>query len=202
MKTFTKIATALISLCIASLFTSCQLDDDEEKSTIITGEWWGDFGMFYDYNCHTCNSIHTYYADETRLVFYPSHDYSTHGYGYQKDYYQHGPYKYQYYYFYWEIEDGVLYMDYPHDNYLNAEIYNYHMSDYVFEGRIGEDGDPFCLHKVADISDWTPLYDYDYYYYEERYYWHSVANKACSADSLTSAAEGVVARRGNVYAAK
>lgn len=200
MKSFTKIISVAFSLCIASTLTSC-LDEDEIKSSIITGEWHGDFGMYYDYDCHTCDHVHTYYSAETSLIFYPSHDYSTHGYGYQKDYYDYGPYRTQSYYFEWEMNDGVLYIDYPYDSYLNTEIHNYRMSDSMFTGRIGNNGDTFHLYKVADISDWS-CYGSGYYYYEERYYWHSVANKACSADSVGTTVEGVVVKRGNKYTAQ
>ncbi len=192
MKTFTKILNATITLCIALSFTSC-LDDDEIKSAIITGEWRGNFGMYYDYHCNICHETHRYYASDTHIVFHPSHSYSTHGYGYQSDYYSHGPYSYQYYYFHWEIDDGVLYLNYPYAEELNTEIFDYHINEDVFTGRIGDNGGSFYLYKVADISDWSNCYDSDYYY-EERYSWHSTANKACLADSI----EGIVVRRGNI----
>jgi len=198
MKALTNILRATFALCTALSLTSC-LDDDEIKSSIITGEWRGDFGMYYEYECHTCGHSHTFYSDDTHLVFYPSHNYSTHGYGYQSDYYNYGPYRYQYYYFRWEMTDGVLYIDYPYDSYLNTEIYSYHMTDDVFTGKIGDNGGSFHLYKVADISDWSTCYDHDYYY-EVRYNWHSTANRALSADSIATADNeetGCIIKRGN-----
>lgn len=181
MKTTKYILSAIIALFTTISFSSC--DDDVYESSILTGEWEGDFGMFYDYHCKRCDDIHTYYADYSHLAFFPDHSGATHGYGRQIDYYIHGPYSKQYYHFYWEIQDGVVYLDYPHNPDLSVEICDYKMHHDSFRGRIGDIR--FSLHKVADYDHWNEYGNADYYYYE-RYDWHSY-NRLLPVDSTLEA---------------
>lgn len=192
------ITTKFIGLVVALVtcvgFTSCEWDEDAYESSVITGEWEGDFGMFYDWYCRRCRDYHTYYAEESRVKFFPDHSGATHGYGYQTDFYMEGPYRHQNYYFEWELIDGVLSLYYPYDSNLDVDIFKYHMTRNTFSGRFGHDGEHFSLYKVTDYYDWSPFYDDDcYYYYDERYSWHSVANKACVADDEDM---GYVVKRG------
>jgi len=186
---------AALTACLS--LTSCDWDEDEYKSSIITGEWEGDFGMFYNWYCSRCHDYHTYYADETRVRFFPDHDGATHGYGYQTDYYEDGPYSHQNYSFDWVMEDGILSLYYAYDNTLNVDIYRYSMTKDTFTGRFGKDGETFCLYKVVDYYDWSPFYEDDgcHYYYDERYNWHTQYNKSCDADIDD---QGHVAKRGRI----
>lgn len=190
------IISLLASVFACCTFTSCEWDEDEYKSSIITGEWEGDFGMFYEWECRRCHDVHVYYADETRVRFFPDHDGATHGYGYQTDYYSEGPYGHQNYSFDWVLEDGILSIYYPYDHNLDVDIYKYHMTRDTFTGRFGHDGETFCLYKVVDYYDWSPFYDDDcYYYYDERYNWHLRNNKSLEVGDEE---QGSIVKRGRL----
>ncbi len=204
-----KISTLWIALCTVmatTVLSSC--DDDMSRAMTLSGEWRGDFGMFYEYEYY--GRIYTFNSYDTRLVFYPDYDYATHGYGKQVDYYDQGPYVYQYYYFNWYIDRGDLVLDYPYDPNLNTVIHDYHMSSSTFYGYFGNSNNKFYLRKTADYYDWggfTGNYYYgprDNWYYGYRNY---VKRQPAPADSLspiaplpsdsTAAPQGHIVRRGN-----
>lgn len=204
-----KISTLWIALCAVmatTVLSSC--DDDLSRAMTLSGEWRGDFGMFYEYEYY--GRIYTFTSYDTRLVFYPDYDYATHGYGKQVDYYDQGPYVYQYYYFNWYIDRGDLVLDYPYDPNLNTVIHDYHMSSSTFYGYFGNSNNKFYLRKTADYYDWggfTGNYYYgprDNWYYGYRNY---VKRQPAPADSLspiaplpsdsTAAPQGHIVRRGN-----
>ena len=204
-----KISTLWIALCAVvatTVLSSC--DDDMSRAMTLSGEWRGDFGMFYEYEYY--GRIYTFNSYDTRLVFYPDYDYATHGYGKQVDYYDQGPYVYQYYYFNWYIDRGDLVLDYPYDPNLNTVIHDYHMSSSTFYGYFGNSNNKFYLRKTADYYDWggfTGNYYYgprDNWYYGYRNY---VKRQPAPADSLspiaplpsdsTAAPQGRIVRRGN-----
>ncbi len=206
-----KISTLWIALCAvmaATVLSSC--DDDLSRAMTLSGEWRGDFGMFYEYEYY--GRIYTFNSYDTRLVFYPDYDYATHGYGKQVDYYDQGPYVYQYYYFNWYIDRGDLVLDYPYDSNLNTVIHDYHMSSSTFYGYFGNSNNKFYLRKTADYYDWggfTGNYYYgprDNWYYGYRNY---VKHQPAPADSLspiaplpsdsTAAPQGHIVRRGNRF---
>ena len=204
-----KISTLWIALCTVmatTVLSSC--DDDMSRAMTLSGEWRGDFGMFYEYEYY--GRIYTFNSYDTRLVFYPDYDYATHGYGKQVDYYDQGPYVYQYYYFNWYIDRGDLVLDYPYDPNLNTVIHDYHMSSSTFYGYFGNSNNKFYLRKTADYYNWGGYNgDYDYgsrdnWYYGYRNY---VKRQPAPADSLspiaplpsdsTAAPQGHIVRRGN-----
>lgn len=206
-----KISTLCIALCTVmatTVLSSC--DDDLSRAMTLSGEWRGDFGMFYEYEYY--GRIYTFDSYDTRLVFYPDYDYATHGYGKQVDYYDQGPYVYQYYYFNWYIDRGDLVLDYPYDPNLNTVIHDYHMSSSTFYGYFGNSNNKFYLRKTADYYDWggfTGNYYYgprDNWYYGYRNY---VKRQPAPADSLspiaplpsdsTAAQQGHIVRRGNRF---
>lgn len=197
---------ALCAVVAATALSSC--DEDLSRAMTLSGEWRGDFGMFYEYDYH--GSVYRFDSYDTRIVFYPDYDYATHGYGKQVDYYDQGPYVYQYYYFNWYLDRGDLVLEYPYDPDLNTVIHDYHMYSSSFYGYFGTSNTKFYLRKVADYYDWD-----DYtgnYYYDPRDDWYGgyynyVKGNQAPADTLTrsqapssdgpSSAEGRVLRRGN-----
>ena len=204
-----KISTLWIALCTVmatTVLSSC--DDDMSRAMTLSSEWRGDFGMFYEYEYY--GRIYTFNSYDTRLVFYPDYDYATHGYGKQVDYYDQGPYVYQYYYFNWYIDRGDLVLDYPYDPNLNTVIHDYHMSSSTFYGYFGNSNNKFYLRKTADYYDWGGFTGN--YYYGPRDYWYwgyrnYVKRQPAPADSLspiaplpsdsTAAPQGHIVRRGN-----
>ena len=206
-----KISTLWIALCTVmatTVLSSC--DDDMSRAMTLSGEWRGDFGMFYEYEYY--GRIYTFNSYDTRLVFYPDYDYATHGYGKQVDYYDQGPYVYQYYYFNWYIDRGDLVLDYPYDPNLNTVIHDYHMSSSTFYGYFGNSNNKFYLRKTADYYDWGGFTGKDYYGPRDNWYWgyrNSVKRQPAPADSLspiaplpsdsTAATQGHIVRRGNRF---
>ena len=204
-----KISTLWIALCTVmatTVLSSC--DDDMSRAMTLSGEWRGDFGMFYEYEYY--GRIYTFNSYDTRLVFYPDYDYATHGYGKQVDYYDQGPYVYQYYYFNWYIDRGDLVLDYPYDPNLNTVIHDYHMSSSTFYGYFGNSNNKFYLRKTADYYDWGGFTGNYYYGPRDNWYFgyrNYVKRQPAPADSLspiaplhsasTAAPHGHIVRRRN-----
>lgn len=173
-----KIYTSLMMLAMAlfsvTILTSC--DEDIEEAMMLSGEWTGDFGMYYAYENPYTGRVMEFDASHTNLVFYPDYEYSTHGTGQQIDYYNYGPYTYRYYYFEWKVRNGRVHMYYPDAPELNAVISNYRMTDNSFSGYIG--GVRFSLMKLYDFyrwgeyvggygEGWNDSWNDGYYYYSK-----------------------------------
>lgn len=203
MKKFFNLAMCLMAFVFSGMLTSC--DEDVITANTLSGEWYGDFGMYYNYEYR--GRVYTFDSFDTRIVFYPDYDYATHGWGKQVDYYAQGPYEYQYYDFYWNIRMGAIQITYPYDPALNTTITNYSMSLDRFSGRFGDSTDRFNLRKIADFYDWSP-YGGSYGYYDRAswsgYYY---APTRAESDSLSCGAvtrdgqqvEGQVISRGNRF---
>ena len=177
-------------------FTSC--DDDVDEAMMLSGEWTGDFGMYYEMQDPRTGRWYTFDANETNLVFYPHHEYATYGTGQQVDYYSEGPYAYQYYDFDWEVRNGVVYLHYPYDPELNVAIRDYRMSSSTFSGWIGNVH--FKLYKLRDFywGNYGGGYGYgwnDNWYWGD-YYYSKTRGAAEGAEPNT---EELKVRRGNRF---
>ena len=159
------ITTLSILLLAATAFTSCERDEDVAESMCLSGQWYGDFGMYYEYEYR--GHIYTFDSYDTDIVFYPEYDYATYGYGYQVDWYEEGPYERMSFKFNWEIRDGIIYLDYPRYPEYNARIYNYTLNNDRFTGRFNDSSSRFTLRKIADYYDWS------YYSSWEFHYWYN-----------------------------
>lgn len=123
---------------------------DYNQSKALSGQWTGNFGMYYSYNGRY------YDADFTDVVFYPDYYGATRGYGKQVDWYAYGPYEYIYHKFNWELRDGIVDLFYYHDTDLNTFIRDYKMTNDYFSGYFGNSSDGFRLRKISDYYNWTP----------------------------------------------
>ncbi|MBQ9171325.1 MAG: hypothetical protein IJ219_08715 [Bacteroidaceae bacterium] len=191
---------ASLLIMMSALFLSSCRDMDTDQSMALSGQWRGDFGMFYDYiDGH--GRTYTFDSYDTRLTFVPAYDYATYGRGTQVDYYDYGPYEYQYYKFSWEIRNGYIYLTYDYDHQLDVRISNYRMTNDYFSGVFSNSGTRFNLRKMVDFYNWTPYvniygyrdrnnWDYDYPYYAP----YSRSDAEAPADTVQ--VEGSVARRG------
>lgn len=188
----------MVALAVLSTmaFTSC--DEDVEEAMCLSGEWSGDFGMYYEYRYG--DRWYAFDAHYTNLVFYPEYEYATYGYGKQVDFYRDGPYSHQYYEFYWEVRNGVIYMEYPYDRELNVAIRDYRISSRKFSGWIGDTH--FELYKLRDFY-WNDYYNSggygygwnDYWYWDDYYY--SKTRGAESSGSVGVDEQNI--RRGNRF---
>ncbi len=144
-------------------FSSCN-SDDQDEAMVLSGEWKGDWNMWYidDYGVK-------HYAYDTYLKLVPSSSYSTRGYGIQEDYYRTGRYRYLWYKFNWEVRNGILYLEYPYDHDLDTFIRDYSLSNDYFSGYFGNSSKRFRLVKLTDWYSWTPEF-----YAESDYYGWSV----------------------------
>lgn len=175
MSTLSKILQIAVLACIVLLQQAC-VEDDEKTGSILSGEWYGDFGMCYDhtYINHRGDTItETYFSSETHIIFYPKHGnrYSDSGDGYQCDFYRYGPYERKFYCFDWHVNNGIISLNYIVDSELSTDILDYRIDERmgIFIGRFAGSDTRFTLHKVADYLNWDELRDI---------YWMSVANDA------------------------
>lgn len=176
--------TALLTL---TLFTAC--DEDHAIAYDLEGQWQGDFGMYYEYESH--GRIYRYDSYDTDIRFVPSSSFSTHGYGYQIDWYTAGPYDYMSMQFEWQARNGAIYLHYPYNPDWDAVIYDYRLNDYYFSGYFGDTRIHFSLRKIDGYYDWD-AYDYTYPWP----YWRSAGRDNASTD----ATEGRIVRIGNRWA--
>ncbi len=187
---------SLIFMMAAFSLSSCVDIEDENQSMVLSGQWRGDFGMFYDYiDGH--GGRHTFNSYDTRLTFTPAYSYANYGRGTQVDYYSYGPYEYQYYKFRWSVENGSIYLSYDYDHQLDVRISNYQMTNDYFSGTFSNTGTVFRLYKIADYYNWTPYVntygyggrnDWDYGY---PYYAPQTRSDVEATDSTSNAGEVV-----------
>lgn len=153
-------------------FASCT-DDDTREAIMLSGSWSGDFGMYYIENYH--GREYRYDCYDTDLYFEPAFDYATRGIGREYDYYSDPrcPVEYTYFFFRWEIRDGIIYLTYPHDPQLNTRLSNYRLSSNWLTGVFVETGTSFRLRKIEDYYQGRYWWE-DYTVYDnDRYgYWH------------------------------
>lgn len=194
----------LVSLCLTSVLTSCDTDPDHNVARILSGEWYGDFGMYYTYEHH--GRVYTFDSYDTDIKFFPDHDYATYGTGYQIDYYAHGPYEYQCYSFKWEILDTRIYLDYIDAPELSTCISDYEVVNNHFTGWFDGTDSFFDLVKTENYYDSFDYYYGDGVYYYDRDNWYnryscaSMNNntlKSISIDDDTD--DGHIVERGNRY---
>lgn len=189
----------ILSAIGTTVLTSCEEDPDTLQSMALSGQWRGDFGMFYEYEYR--GRYYTFDADYSDIVFYPDYDYASHGWGKQVDFYYDGPYRYQYYRFYWTIDRGVIYLQYPYDPTLSTGISDYKMNNDRFSGWFEGSDVRFNLYKISDFYDWTPyvdIYGYGTSPWTPSYY----DSRSASAERIVppfDASQGRVIRRGSRF---
>ncbi len=200
MKKFFGMMAALVMTSMA--FISC--DDDVDTSMVLSGDWYGNFGMYYEWeNRH--GEITVYDSYDTDISFYPDYDYATHGYGYQVDYYKYGPYKKIYHSFDWKVNNDDIYIYYHHDTQYNTVIHNYRMTHYHFTGYFTNGTEPFDLEKYGEYYDWDPYWhDYGrdgwgYYWYDNWYYAPTRAAGEATDSISNDDKEGSIVRFGNRF---
>ena len=189
---------AMAGLCL--MFTSCS-DDDTEEAMHLSGQWQGDWGMYYGYTYPNGDYVE-YDSYDTDIIFYPDYEYATHGYGYQVDWYRTGPYQRLSYRFSWTINNGVIFLTYPGYPEYNTSIRNYRLSDRHFTGYFTNSTSPFDLINRLYSSygyvylewGWDGGYYYDGYYYEPYY---AKTRGVEATDSVGKPTEGHVTKIGS-----
>lgn len=190
---------ALILMMSAYVFSSC-VDSDSRQSMALSGEWRGDFGMFYEYE-DRYGRLYTFDSYDTYLTFIPAFKYANYGTGKQVDYYEYGPYEYQYYKFNWSVRNGIVYLEYPYDPGLNTSIRDYRMTDTYFSGYCDGATTPFRLYKMVSYFNWSS-YNSNYGNYGregwERYDPHYAPSSRSGAEAPADSiqAGGTVLKRG------
>ncbi|MBR4783491.1 MAG: hypothetical protein IK023_06345 [Bacteroidaceae bacterium] len=187
---------SLLSIALIAMigFSACNTDDENE-ARVLSGEWEGDWGMFYDYQ-YDNGAIDRFYASNTYIKLTPDHSNATHGTGIQEDYYRSGPYKYRWFKFNWEVRDGVIYLTYPHDHELDVDIYDYQLSNDYFTGYFGDSNSRFRMSKLTDFYYWTPAVYIDSYYGYTLYDYLYSNKYEGTAKSKDFKAEGKVIKNG------
>lgn len=166
---------AMLALCTS--LTSCH-NEDVHESIVLSGQWRGDWGMFYEI-ADRGGRIYRYDSFDTDIVFYPEYNYASYGYGYQVDWYDYGPYERLSFRFTWRVENGIVSIYYPGYPEYNTFIRDYRLDNDYFSGYLGDSGTRFRLSKIRDYYDWSYYYGYDYHFWDWDYYY----GKTRSADS-------------------
>lgn len=194
-----KMMMMAMAMTMTMALTSCEVeiyDDmyvpntpanmDYKQSKALSGEWTGDFGMFYTIVNRDRGQSRpvTYDADYTDIVFYPERYGATYGWGKQVDWYSYGPYEYIYHKFDWELVDGVVNLYYYKDSNLDTFIRDYSMTNDFFEGYFGNSSDRFRLRKIVDHYNWTPYVDT--YSYGDRRDWYEARQMIEFEDSVST----------------
>lgn len=196
MKRLSLTVSIVLAMVCALLTTSC--DEDLSLSMTLSGKWQGDWGMCYDYEYR--GRLYHFDSYDTNIEFFPDYDMATSGYGRQIDYYDYGPYEYQYHFFYWVLRNGVIHLSYPGTPELNTSISEYRMTNRVFSGFFINAADRFTLYKWADYYDWAPYNSY--YSYGMRYdwgYYYAPTRDAGWQQTSEKAVEGQVIRHSNRF---
>ena len=185
-------AFLMASIC---MFTSCVDIEDTNQSMALSGEWRGDFGMYYTY-IDSRGHEYTFDSYDTYIRFIPDHAYANYGTGTQVDYYEYGPYEYQYYHFTWSVNNGVINMYYDYDHDLDTRISNYHMTNDYLSGNFPFSNSSFRLYKVSDYYCWTPYVNT--YGYGARIEWggFSISTRSGVQVADSTQTEGKVLSRG------
>lgn len=162
---FSVAAAALVS------FTSC--DPDESRGMDLSGEWKGNFGMYYEVTCRI-HGVDRFYADQTYIKFLPYENTYAAGTGYQVDYYYNpdSPYDEVYHYFRWQIDYGQIRLYYRDEAEWDTTIRDYSLSHNYFSGYFDYSDSAFKLAKLSDFH-WSYYDDYwnSGYYEHDRYGW-------------------------------
>lgn len=191
------ILNLLLVMVLSCVFASCERDEDTERSMCLSGQWQGDFGMYYVYNYRGYD--YTFDSYDTDIVFYPDYDYASHGYGYQVDWYREGPYSRLSYKFYWDVRDGVIYLTYPGYPEYNADIYRYGLDNDYFTGYFNNGSSRFRLAKIVDYYRWDDYYAWNYHRWDNSSWswngYYSQMRSVKDIDSTGVAAEGSVEGR-------
>ena len=183
--------SAILIAC-ACTFISCDRIEDTNQSMALSGEWQGDFGMYYTYVDR--GRTYTFDSYDTYIRFIPDHPYANYGTGTQVDYYEYGPYEYQYYHFTWSVRNSTIYLSYEYDHSLDTRISNYHMTNDYLTGTFPASNTTFRLYKLSDFYSWTPYVNT--YGYGSRYDWNYEYSATRSADELAADSTGHVLSRG------
>lgn len=178
-KFFFSLSAAIMALLS---FTSC--DSDEMKGMDLSGEWRGDFDMYYEIECPK-HGKDIYYADETYIQFVPDRYTYSEGVGRQVDFYYNrdSPYDEVYHYFTWRIENGKIILIYRHEREWNTVIRDYRLSNDHFRGYFADTNNSFDLIKLIDYR-WNTSYDADGYYEHPRYGYLAPTRVGEAADSV------------------
>lgn len=195
-------AMACTALALGSLNSCVVIDNinpDVEISYSLTGDWNGDFGMYYDYYDRYDRFVCSFASYDTDLSFYPDYNDAPFGYGYQVDFYEHGPYTKIFHTFDWEIRNESIYLYYKGEPELNTIICDYTLGRSRFTGHFNNASSRFTLKKYNDYYDWRGYCsdgnrDGFFYYYRTGWYYddsmYGTRSNVAAIDTAALKADG------------
>ena len=144
---------AMLMLTVLS-FSSCEFyidgeyDGDRSRANVISGEWQGDFGMFYTAVNPFTQRATQFDATHSYILFQSDYWNARRGTGKQIDFYNYGPVRQRYQHFVWEVHGRVLHINNPGEPALNVRIYDYELNNRYFTGYAGNSRFQFNLRKL------------------------------------------------------
>lgn len=146
-------------MALVGLLCLVSCDEDKWTASRVSGDWYGDFGMYYEYQYN--GRTYRYGSWDTKIRFSKT-PFTDHGTGYQVDYYDQGPYRYISYTFHWQVKNHDIILTYPHNPEWNTTIYDYQIANGYFRGYFGDSHTRFNLQSLTDY-DWNKYGSNDFY---------------------------------------
>lgn len=166
---------------------------DRGRARMVSGEWQGDFGMFYRVADPNTGEMVQFDSRNTYVLFQPDYYGARSGWGKQIDFYERGPLARRYHRFRWTVNGGTLQLRYPADHGLDVDIRDYYLSNTVFEGYTGNSNFHFILRKLS-FTGWD-TYSGDYYDYDNTGWSWSISVRGANAEAGADAPLRVVSGR-------
>ena len=190
---------SLLAIMVSAALSLISCDEDVAISNTLSGDWKGNFGMYYDYYDRHGKYVETFDCYDSDIRFLPDYEYATHGIGYQVDYYDFGPYRRMYHTFDWDVRNENIYLHYHGESEYDTVIRDFRMTNRYFEGYFSNGSEKFKLVKISDFywdSHWG---DYGYDYYDD-WYGFAPTRSGAANDSIPADLEGGTIRLGNRFA--
>lgn len=201
-----------VALWLTAALALASCDEDVLEAERISGEYKGDFGMYYEYT--RGGRTYAFDADYSYLQL-QNYAFSSKGNGVQIDYYSDGPYREIWHQIRWRVNSDRARGQYITFHYLwerewDTNIYDYLLTDDVFKGYFEDSSQRFMLLRLTPPSGWSwdPYYRKDYgcynnsgwrdgYFDYDGYYYRAPAK-----DAKTAAPQPSELRFGNRYTEK
>ena len=156
-------------------FSSC---DDNKIAYTLEGTWKGNMyiSSYYDGR--------SYDATYTEITFLRDPYAYSSGSGYWVDYYSNAPWDYVANHIDWSVDYGTINIYFREEG-TSLEIYDYHLDDDRFYGRINDNGNrvDFELYHTSS-PNWN---NYNRWGYDDWYDYYYARTRSANADSMSTA---------------
>lgn len=162
-----------LTAIIAVGFTSC---DDAEIARTLEGTWRGNMYISSSYGGRSYNATYT------EITFLKDPGAYSRGNGYWVDYYSNAPWDYVANHIEWTVDFGTIEIYFVEED-TSFDIYDYHLDDDRFFGKINDNGHRVDFELVHTSSpNWS---NYRYWGYDDWYDNYYARSRSENADSMS-----------------